>query len=273
MARMQTVEWWWGKWPRLARARRQRSPSTIANTVAMGRPFAQRFGAQPMVGLQRVELVDWSIERPQSVRYVRTILSDAVWAGVLEENPLAGITVSGQDPDIEPPTVADVAALAAAAPTDCLRVMTLVAAYSGLRLSECAALRPGDLDAGRLFVRCGKGGKQRHSVLFEPALSTLQDFAPADGLTFHRRRQRPHDRKTVNRAWQGMRERAGTPGVRFHDLRHFHATWLLDQGHSYQDVAVQCGHLDLRGRPNIELVQRVYGHPSVEAALARIQGG
>ena len=60
-------------------------------------------------------------------------------------------------------------------------------------------------------------------------------------------------------------KRAGLPKVRFHDLRHFHATLLLDRGASCMDVAIQLGHTD-----NGELVRRTYGHPDSAPALERI---
>jgi integrase len=55
------------------------------------------------------------------------------------------------------------------------------------------------------------------------------------------------------------------PEARWHDLRHFHATWLLDRGASVLDVAIQLGHRD-----GGELVRRRYGHPSSDLALGRL---
>jgi integrase len=58
---------------------------------------------------------------------------------------------------------------------------------------------------------------------------------------------------------------AGLPNVRFHDLRHFCATQLLELGLSHFDVSVQLGHED-----GGALVMSRYGHPSKEAARQRL---
>lgn len=56
------------------------------------------------------------------------------------------------------------------------------------------------------------------------------------------------------------------PEMVFYDLRHFCATQFLELGISQEDVAVQLGHTD-----GGELVRSVYGHPSEDAARARIR--
>ena len=54
--------------------------------------------------------------------------------------------------------------------------------------------------------------------------------------------------------------------LHWHDLRHYHATWLLDRGASDADVAEQLGHKD-GGR----LVADLYGHTYNDNALSRLQ--
>jgi integrase len=49
--------------------------------------------------------------------------------------------------------------------------------------------------------------------------------------------------------------------TRWHDLRHFCATQLLELGLSHFDVSVQLGNTD-----GDALVMERYGHPSVDAA-------
>ena len=150
--------------------------------------------------------------------------------------------------------------------------MARVSAFSGLRLSEAAALTSRDLifqDGGiRLKVRCGKGGKPRVSVLLmegTAAVSTGAWGMPDPGLLFPRRDGGAWTRKTVNRRWVVARRDLGLEHVRYHDLRHFHATMLLDRGVSVLDVAIQLGHAD-----NGELVRSTYGHPDAGAALDRV---
>lgn len=269
LPKAQTVATWFASWPVIAHARRSRSEQTVINTVGMARSFVQRFGRQQMAALDRVSLIEWSLEHPGAVRYARTILADAVWAGLIPQNPLTGVISLSSDLRVDPPTEVDVERMIVRAPAFGLPgAMVGVAAYSGLRLSEVAALEPSDVlttkTQTRLLVRAGKAGRRRTSLLFR------REFA--EEIPFRRRvSRRAWDRKSVNRCWVKLREDVGLPEVRFHDLRHFHATWLLDRGASDLDVAVQLGHVDSRGRPNPELVRDRYGHPSLEAALTRLE--
>jgi integrase/recombinase XerD len=49
---------------------------------------------------------------------------------------------------------------------------------SGLRVSEAAALKIQHIDSKsmRLFVECGKGGKDRFTLLSEECLHILRDY-------------------------------------------------------------------------------------------------
>lgn len=64
----------------------------------------------------------------------------------------------------------------------------------------------------------------------------------------------PIDASNLRRAWRSIAKAAGLPGVRFHDLRHFHATLLLLNGVPIRTVSERLGH----ARPDITL--NVYSH-------------
>lgn len=69
-------------------------------------------------------------------------------------------------------------------------------------------------------------------------------------------------------AWTGLRvvrAAAGLPAMRWHDLRHFAATQLLERGLDHFAVSVQLGHTD-----GGALVMERYGHPSEDAARKRL---
>ncbi len=68
---------------------------------------------------------------------------------------------------------------------------------------------------------------------------------------------------TLTRQWSRIRERAGVPGVRLHDLRHWLATTLLESGETVLAVADRLDHAS----PKMTL--DVYGH-AVPAADQRI---
>ena len=111
-------------------------------------------------------------------------------------------------------------------------------------------------------ARTAQGGKARTSVVLPEGVAALE---PRAGLLFRRQEGGAWTKQTVNRRWVVARRDVGLPKVRFHDLRHFHATLLLDRGASCMDVAIQLGHTD-----NGELVRRTYGHPDSAPALERI---
>jgi integrase len=66
------------------------------------------------------------------------------------------------------------------------------------------------------------------------------------------------------RSCRAQKARAGVE-TRWHDLRHFCATQLLELGLSHFDVSIQLGHTD-----GGALVMARYGHPSVDAAKNRL---
>lgn len=171
------------------------------------------------------------------------------------------------------PSEEQVLALADAAPTEHFRAYVLVAAFSGLRLFEVAALDTSCvhvLDGGcRLEVMSGKGGYYGESSLFEPGtealLSVIAGMTRVQDRIFSTPSGERWDRKSVSKVWVRMRDGLGLPFT-FHTLRHFHATWLLDMGVPDLDVSLQ-----LRHRDHGELVRKVYGHPRARLALDRIE--
>lgn len=73
----------------------------------------------------------------------------------------------------------------------------------------------------------------------------------------------PFSRAERQAAWDKIRYQAGV-GVTWHSLRHFCATWLLDNDAAIDDVALQL-------RCSVEEVRATYGHPNRKAALARLR--
>lgn len=196
---------------------------------------------------------------------------------------------------VVPPTGQQVLDAAAAAPAP-FGAFILTAAFSGLRLFEVAGIHVEDIDfpGERVMVRRGKGGYSGEtSLIFEPALGALAAHLGVDtpftcpacggravrgrcgcgwrmpdtGRVFSTAVGTAFDRRHVARLWRPVAQVTGI-GCTFHGLRHFHACWLLDQGASVEDVAVQLRHHD-----NGELVRRVYGrYRSSRAALSRLDG-
>ncbi len=63
-----------------------------------------------------------------------------------------------------------------------------------------------------------------------------------NGLVFDRGNGRPRNPDTLSAGWSRFVRRLGLPGLRFHDLRHAHATLLLLQGVHPKVVSERLGH-------------------------------
>ncbi|WP_243422848.1 tyrosine-type recombinase/integrase [Micromonospora globispora] len=149
---------------------------------------------------------------------------------------------------------------------DRYRALVAVAAGTGLRWGECAGLRwdAVDLAAGVLrvvrvaeevsghvtFKPYPKSRAGRRTVPLPPfVVQALTDHRQsfetgAEGLIFVARTGEPLKRGTFRaRIWKPSLQRAGLPlGLRFHDLRHSYATWLVSDGVPINDVAKVMGH-------------------------------
>jgi len=75
----------------------------------------------------------------------------------------------------------------------------------------------------------------------------------------------PLDDSNVRRAFQSMLKRAGLPRIRFHDLRHTHATLMLAQGVHPKIVSERLGHA------TIGITLDTYSHvlPNLQHEAAR----
>lgn len=126
---------------------------------------------------------------------------------------------------------------------------------SGLRVSEAAALRVGDIDTKRgvVLVRNGKGGKARQVPLGKPALTALN--AHLRGLPARTMRDgqafvfpRPGGSGPIGRGvlWRAVKDHARAAGFPTlpspHWLRHSFATHLLTNGADIRAIQEMLGH-------------------------------
>jgi site-specific recombinase XerD len=127
----------------------------------------------------------------------------------------------------------------------------LVLMYSsGVRLGECVRLRPCHIERGRMMLRveCGKGGKDRYTILSYRALALLEDYfrtcRPSQWLFEGRGRRGMHlHTSTIVKALQAAASQARiTKRVYPHILRHCFATHLLEQGTPLSFIQRCLGH-------------------------------
>jgi site-specific recombinase XerD len=136
------------------------------------------------------------------------------------------------------------------------RTLLMTLYGTGMRRSELASLKVGDIDSQRMIIRvvAGKGGKDRDLPLSPALLETLREYwrwrkpklylfpTRTRGRTF----EQPISDKTV---WIACSEAARRAGIRKrvtpHTLRHSWATHLLEAGTDLRTIQVLLGHGDL----------------------------
>lgn len=123
---------------------------------------------------------------------------------------------------------------------------------SGLRVSEVVSLRVQDIDCDNLtiFIRKGKGRKDRVSILSPKMISDIQKSAagkkPTD-LLFESERGGRLTTATAQKVFHQACSRAEiTKPVTYHSLRHSFATHLLENGTDIRYVQVLLGHANIR---------------------------
>jgi integrase len=141
------------------------------------------------------------------------------------------------------------------------------AAYTGLRWGECVGLHWSavDLDARRIRVvrvlvevhgrisvkpypksRAGRRSVPAPAALVE-LLTEHRERYPSPELVFTNTAGGPVGRTSFRtRVWKPALRRAGLPErLRFHDLRHSYATWLVSEGVPPNVVQAIMGHEDV----------------------------
>lgn len=247
---------------------------TQQHYTVMVRPFVLLHGGRGFDSVSRWEAQEWAAAHGGQVRYLRALWADAVRCGAARENAFAGVSRGATGRlDRTPPSGPMLDRIVSTA-NPWFREVVLVAAFTGLRMSELAAVEGRDVievPSLRVVVRCGKGGRTGDlAPVLGPARAVVRGAVGREGRLFRTETGRAWTRASVSRAWRGVCDPLGF-GSTFHALRRFFATYLLDRGATDLDVSVALRHFDAQGRPNTDLVRTVYGHPSPGAALDRVE--
>lgn len=263
----------------------------------------------PLVaGLWRqLEREGWGGHR---IKRAHTILSkawnDGITYGWVTSNPIRHAPTPQLKPrQVSAPDTDTVARIINAGATPLERLALRMSATTGARRGEVVAVQwdDVDVDGGWLLIRRSlvwtpksgmverdtKTGAEGHRrvPLDRPTVSMLRKHRHEQReLALATRRQPPHwvfsddagvhpwrpDRLT--NVFIRARERVGVTGVRLHDLRHYVATTMLQDGEAVIDVAAQLGHRSM------QTTQTTYAHympgrgrESVDRRAARLGGG
>lgn len=275
---------WLAEWPRKAAATRELYAQAAQR-------FAAEFGPTPLGEVERISARSWALGVPRNIsKIVGTMYEDARNVGLVESNPFSNLRLpkSERTEEVHPPSLDEYrtllrscVALGGYGPE--FRAMIQFAAWTGIRSGELQALQWQDIGTDTIWVRRSrkqdgslgkpKNGLEREIAFLEPA-RVLDQVPRREGspFVFHTPRGEPLSKSNGYYHWRKVkapleleRAEAGLPGVRWHDLRHFAATQLLELGASHSDVAIQLGHTD-----GGALVMARYGHPSQANARERL---
>lgn len=241
---------------------------------------------------------------PRSVRYLHAILHEALKQAVREQliarNPADVVAPPRQQKkEIKPLTTEQVQHLLATMKEDRLYSAFLLELGTGLRRGELLGLRWQDVDLDKGIIRVQQSlVRTKKGVLFQAPKTersrrsiplpenvvrelkrwkarqnqerlALGEAYQDNGLVFCREDGRWLEPTYFSKCFDKLLEKAGLPHVRFHDLRHTHATQLLQLGVHVKVVQERLGH------STVTMTLDTYSHvlPGLqEDAAAKLNG-
>lgn len=232
----------------------------------------------------------------QAHRVLREALHHAVRLELLARNPVDAVEAPRASRfDAPVLDLGDISRLLDASDQTAFGDMIYMGLMTGLRAGELLGLRwqDVDMDAAVLFVWQTCNWLPRQGYIFgkpksvRSARPVALSPAAVERLRRHRVAQleerlmagnayaahnlvyadpigRPLARWNLRKAWERIQREAGLAGVRFHDLRHAHATLLLREGVHPKIVSERLGH------SSVSITLDLYSHvaPSLQAQAA-----
>ena len=168
------------------------------------------------------------------------------WGTPLASNPVQSITLPAPSKAREQRLEVDAGQQlrAAIGPAHAWYLLPLIelAIETGMRRGELLSLVWPNVNLERrtAHLPITKNGHARTVALTPKALEVLRALPRTDGRVI------PVSGNAVRLAWERLRERAGLPNLRFHDLRHEAVTRFFEAGLSIPEVAMMSGHRDPR---------------------------
>lgn len=226
----------------------------------------------PQIRRWRAGLLESGVGEPtvaKAYQILRAVMSTAVDDEVIQRNPCrikgAGAAKTAERPFLD---VSEVFQLADAVPVR-FQVFILLAAFTGLRFGELAALQRHDVDlVGRtvavrralaetrtdgILVKTPKSAAGVRTVAFPASLTEevaahLAAYAEPGrtGLVFTGARGGQLRRNNFRRLWLRALETTGLGDVHFHDLRHTGNTLAATGGATTRELMQRMGHSSVR---------------------------
>jgi integrase len=226
---------------------------------------------------------------PRTIGHAHRVLGKALSDAVRNEVTIKNVVAAQSPPkvgDEEMVIVKDLPAFIERLRPHRLFVPAMISLFTGMRIGEVLALRWGrvDLDRKVIEVREALEETKTHGIRFkapktkagrrditlpDQLVDTLREFRKdqlelriklgsgklAPGmLLFAGVDGAPPSQKRISKAWSDFADQIDMPDVGFHNLRHTHASQLIDLGVDIVTISKRLGH----SKPDITL--RIYAH-------------
>jgi integrase len=255
------------------------------------KPFEREFGPRAMSSITRKEAQAFAERRPNHARAVQAMFSDAFKDEIVEFNPFIGAHAarSRGRKDIEVISHEKLLELAEKAEDLAGRpfnALVLLAGLTAMREGETFGLAIEDFDIAdesvlvawqfrtktNSFAR--PKNKESRTVYVPPlVMDAVRPLLVREVGTEHPRRPdgghillltptgKHFTARTHHYYWRQVRAAAGVPAMQFHELKHFAASYFLNELElDPHHIAHQIAHRDL------DLLFELYGHPSERKA-------
>ncbi len=243
--------------------RRNYSAITTRNYLRVVADFAKHFGKSPdKLGLNELRTYQAYLLRERKLTPGTVINQVAAlrffFVKTLKRHQFRDFLPYPQDQRRLPTVLSheEVSRLINAAGTLFRRTLLMTLYGTGMRRSELAHLKVGDIDSQRMIIRvvAGKRGKDRDLPLSPALLETLREYwrwRKPKLYLFPTRTRRVQSEESISdkTVWIACSEAARRAGIHKrvtpHTLRHSWATHLLEAGTDLRTIQVLLGHGDL----------------------------
>jgi integrase len=139
-----------------------------------------------------------------------------------------------------------------------LKPVIIINLNTGMRKNEILSLRWENIDfhKGFIFIEDSKSGRSRRVPINRVVFEALKSIEQKSEFVFFNAETKKHV-KDIKTGFKAACRRAGIKGLRFHDLRHTAASWMVEEGIDLVTVSKILGH------SSIQMTMR-YAHPTPE---------
>ena len=185
------------------------------------------------------------------VKFLRHAFNLAIDWGMLKENPASGVKLFNFDNKVEHYLdAAELETLMTVLKTGANRPVCMIAMFllsTGARMNEVLSAKWSQINretrTWKIPALNSKSKKVRSVPLNDSALdiiSQLDTVAEFEYLFVNRVTGNPYT--NIHKAWGKIRDQAGLPQLRIHDLRHQYASFLVNSGRTLYEVQQILGH-------------------------------